>query len=161
MARPDLTNKIFGSWLALRKLGDHWLCRCSCGIERAVYEWDLRSGRSKQCARCNSYRHGHRIKGIKSPTYTTWVCMKRRCADPSFKDYDRYGGSGIRFCERWADFQNFLNDMGERPKGKILDRIKSTGDYDPGNCRWVTPKESAANRRPYGTVKPKQHPSNP
>ena len=91
--------------------------------------------------------HGHTAWGQWSPTYMSWKSMHMRCKNQKCNDYDRYGGAGITVCERWKDFSNFLEDMGERPSGYVLDRLDSKGNYEPANCRWATWTESANNRK--------------
>lgn len=89
-------------------------------------------------------QHGHKIGGKRSPTYSVWVGMKRRCKDAAFKDFPKYGGRGIKVCERWdGSFIAFLEDMGERPsRGHQIDRLNPNLDYEPGNCRWATALEN-------------------
>lgn len=74
--------------------------------------------------------------------------MVQRCTNPNCRRFADWGGRGITVCERWESFENFLADMGERPEGMTLDRRDNDGDYEPGNCRWATPKEQRANQRP-------------
>ena len=91
--------------------------------------------------------HGHCIKGKRSVTYNSWRAMRGRCDDPSNERYCDYGGRGIVYCDRWKSFENFLLDMGERPKGTTLDRKETSKNYDKENCQWATPLQQACNRR--------------
>jgi hypothetical protein len=74
--------------------------------------------------------------------------MRRRCEDPKHAAFLQYGAIGVKVSERWQRFETFLADMGERPNGKTLDRWPDRdGNYEPGNCRWATPKEQCQNSR--------------
>lgn len=97
--------------------------------------------------------HGHRgSKGkTKSPTYHSWASMRQRCGNPNHRSYGNYGGLGVTVCERWNDFANFLEDMGERPEGMTIDRIDVEGHYEPGNCKWSTKSEQELNKRRKGS----------
>lgn len=96
-------------------------------------------------------KHGHR--NPRTPTYRSWDCMIQRCTNWRNKDWDLYGARGIKVCDRWRSFANFLEDVGVRPEGTTLDRIDVNGHYEPGNCRWATPLQQVHNRRPNGEAK--------
>ncbi len=144
----DLTGKTFGSWTVVGKVKNesrnewYYDCTCSCGSSRPIAGHQLKSGNTAGCNNCRKTTHGM----TSSSTFRIWSGVLRRCQSPSFTGYKYYGGRGITVCDRWLKFENFLEDMGERPLGLQIDRIDNDGNYEPGNCRWVTPKENGANK---------------
>ncbi len=92
-----------------------------------------------------NYLYKHGMHGTR--IYWLWRGIILRCYEPASSSYYLYGARGITVCDRWRDFRNFYADMGERPKGMMLDRTDNSKGYSPDNCKWVTPKESANNRR--------------
>jgi hypothetical protein len=88
-------------------------------------------------------------------TYGSYFCMVQRCHYTTSRDYPRYGGRGIKVCDRWrgrGGFARFLEDMGPRPEGHTIDRIDNDGEYTPENCRWATHLEQNNNRQHNVTV---------
>lgn len=124
----------------------YWLFKCDCGNEKVILVSNVSRGFVKSCGclqKENRIKHG--MFGTR--TYRSWDAMKQRCLNPNNIAYRYYGERGITICEEWLIFQNFYRDMGERPVGKTLDRIKNDKGYYKKNCKWSTPKEQANNTR--------------
>ena len=142
-----------------RDKSNHFIIRvsCDCGNKKWIRRDHFKSGRIRSCGclhsemlKISTIKHGHNrnLTIGKTPTYNTWQNMKKRCLNPKTIQWKDYGGGGIKICERWLKFENFLEDMGERPSSKMsLDRINPFGNYEKSNCRWATKVEQANNTK--------------
>ena len=119
-----------------------------CGSVRTITEkfFNTNWSADDKCQNCISIKHSH-CTGKYSKTYMIWGSMKQRVLNPKNKAFDRYGGRGIGIAEDWLRFENFLADMGEKPKGLSLERKDNDGDYCKSNCKWATTAEQNKNRR--------------
>ena len=130
-------------------------CKClKCGKNTIKKGTDVKKGIVKSCGclRDEKFKKVTTKHGLsKSPLYKKWLSMKARCNNSSTTNYHRYGGRGIKVCERWnKDFKYFYDDMiGTYFDGAELDRIDNNGNYEPNNCRLVTHKENSNNRNKY------------
>lgn len=125
-------------------------CRCDCGTEKVVRALSLKYGHISSCGclRKELLATKNRTHGYtRTRTYAIWSGMITRCSNPARREYKWYGERGIKVCERWTTFQNFLDDMGEAPAGFSIDRINPDGPYTKNNCRWATTTEQAVNKR--------------
>lgn len=123
---------------------------CDCGGSIIAPRSRVAKGQPKSCGCLAAERNKeqatkHGGKGTRE--YNSWSSMRRRCLSPDDKDFPRYGGRGIKICDQWSNFAEFLSDMGSRPEGMCLERIDTMGDYEPGNVVWANHTAQARNRR--------------
>lgn len=168
MALQISSGQTFSRLTAVRLIGRVgkkfrvWSFRCICGNEHTSPASAVVSGRLKSCG-CqkidSATKHGFMLGGNgekeKSMSqevrkvYRAWVNMRSRCSDSGCKSFARYGGRGIRVCDRWMEsFANFFDDVG-MPPSKIhsIGRVDNDGNYEPDNVRWETARQQQQNRR--------------
>ena len=160
----DMTGRRFGQLIVIgqaeeRKCGFvRWLCQCDCGKTKIIMGHSLRSGQSKSCGhntfRENKHRRIHGATAGRRPTpeYRTWQDMLKRCRNPKNKRFHCYGARGIKVCERWYRFDNFLADMGPRPYGYSIERIDNDGNYEPSNCKWIPRRKNVRSKQRKGDI---------
>jgi hypothetical protein len=171
----DLTGQRYGRLEVLDYAGPDangnvfWTCRCDCGPGVITVRGDrLRSGKTSSCGclareRVSEARKTHGHSG--DPLYPTWSAMHQRCANPNSPAYRYYGALGVTVDRRWNDFETFLADMGDRPPDPpgwsggtsyySINRIDTTGNYAPENCRWtdwVTQNNNQRRHHPPTTI---------
>lgn len=154
MRAPDMSGVRFGALLVVARGANNrdgtatWECVCDCGERRVIAGTTLRAGRRRSCG-CQSPRftaERMRKHGLsRSRTYSIWHGMRQRCESDKAAKKHLYCSKGIRVCERWQSFENFVSDMGLAPDGCSIERLDGNADYRPANCVWATPKDQANN----------------
>lgn len=70
-------------------------------------------------------------------TYQAWIDMLKKCLNTKHPHFEHYGGAGVKVCERWYSFTNFLRDMGPIPgKGFHIVRTDHNECFKRENCCW-------------------------
>ena len=128
-----------------------WLCKCDCGNSVVVVGHALRTGHTKSCGclkrEVTAKRSRKQICDSRHPLYKLWTNMHQRCSNPNIPAYARYGGRGIKVCERWKSFTLFVADMPARPSPEhSIHRKDNDGNYEAENCCWATPNEQAVSQ---------------
>lgn len=160
--RIDPTGQRFGRLLVISESHRtpkgvwYWLCKCDCGKESRVQTQYLMSGRIKSCG-CKRASGIHSTKHKLTGTwvYYTYKGIFQRCYSPTNSSYARYGGRGIKMCDRWLNgdgvlhgIQCFYADMGDKPSpSHSVERLDVNGDYTPENCVWIPHSDQAKNCR--------------
>lgn len=154
----DLAGSKFGRLTVLEYAGKNqrnqslWLCECECGTIKEYLGYNLSNGHTVSCGcYCKEMtRTAKRTHGMsKTRIYDIWAHMKSRCGKPNCKEYEWYGGRGIKVCEEWAnDFMAFFNwAMANGYRDDLtIERKDVAGNYDPENCEWATTDVQSNNK---------------
>ena len=149
----DYSGQVFGRLTAIRRVprdkerpGVRWLFRCSCGEEVVHRISKVLTGNTSSCG-CLKKTQGS-YSQTKHAHWRRWLGMVERCHLPSNDKFHLYGARGIKVCERWRSFPNFIEDMESSYfDGATIERVNNDGDYEPSNCKWADSKEQGRNKR--------------
>lgn len=156
-----LVGQRFHRWIVIsacpKSRHQKYLCRCDCGMEKAVVGTSLTSDGSKSCG-CLRREVGKEMSASnfknkthgqsRTPVFQAWVDMLKRCNDPKHKSFRNYGGRGITVAPEFKDFAAFYKEIGPKPSpAHTLDRIDNNKGYIFGNIRWATQRQQMANVR--------------
>ena len=120
-----------------------WVFRCHCGKEFNARKSDFNRGKVRSCGCVNRrVKHG----GSRAGWYKSLKNAIQRCHNPNNQRYESYGARGIVVYKKWREEPSlFYKHLGERPEGMTLERIKTDGNYEPGNVRWCSMWEQMHN----------------
>lgn len=157
----NLTGKVYGRLLIKSFVGKimppygkaryFWECLCDCGKTVILVGGYFKYAGTRSCGCLHSEvasRAASTHRQSKCSEYRIWSGIVQRCTNIKNQAYSDYGGRGIKVCERWRVFENFIADMGPRPSPEYsIDRIDNNGDYEPSNCQWSTQLQQMGNTR--------------
>lgn len=149
MKRITMTGQRYGQLIVVTENGKYVEAVCECGVQKRYYRTNVLTGYTQSCGCLQKQRTSiaNKTHGFaSSPTYTSWKAMKQRCTNFNRGSAHRYAERGILYDARWERFENFLDDMGERPEGTELDRIDNNKGYSKDNCRWTTHQVNCQNK---------------
>ena len=148
MPQPSLIGRRFGKLFVTggapkrwRKTYSYWIC--DCGATGCSDNTWIKFTIDPSCRSCSNRTHGQSL----SKTYRIWQQILQRCLNPKSDAFKHYGGRGIKVCDRWLAWKNFLVDMGERPAGLSINRKDNNGPYCKQNCEWTTQAQQRRNSR--------------
>jgi hypothetical protein len=150
-----MEGKVYGRLLVLQEYGKLVICECECGTVKEFFRGNVLAGYTKSCGCFNREQtsKANTKHGLRShPIYYIWRAMCTRCYNPLARQYPWYGGKGIKVCERWHTFENFVSDMPNYEVGLTLDRIDPSKDYCKENCQWLTKSANSSKGSKRGKV---------
>lgn len=152
--KPNLINQKFNllTVISLNKEksqtgNQYWNCLCDCGNTTILCSSSLIKNITKSCSCINKGSTTHGLSHTEENKI--YRGMKYRCLNKQSPAYKDYGGRNIKICDRWLEsFENFLEDMGNRPTPKhSIERINVNGNYEPSNCKWIEKRLQSRNTR--------------